>query len=111
MSLSDRLKAYNDSLTSETMEVPEWGDGTSPLVIHYWPMTVAEMRRVYKLAAKEDLTALIEAILLRAKTESGDLLFSLKDKPELLKSPRDLIERIALPLMPKSDEAEEAGND
>ena len=48
------------------------------------PLTVAETRRLFQSAKKDEITMLVDAIIMKAEKENGDKAFSVADKEKLL---------------------------
>jgi hypothetical protein len=100
----DRIKAHFDAKEIKIITVPEWGDGEHPLYIHCSPLTLAQKNRLYKMAKEDDLGLMVEALIMKAKDEHGNALFSRADKPDLMRScdPEILI-KVATNIMESAD--------
>lgn len=88
MSVLDRAKAHFSSLERHRLEIPEWGDPGSPLVVTWSPLTMEERRRIYKpdKAGKtpDGTVVIVRAIILKACDAEGKRLFSEMDEPDLM---------------------------
>jgi len=101
-----RIRAHFDALVSKKIKVPEWDN----LEIHATPVTLAEHNRIYK--GREEASAydiVIEVLIVKARDEKGQPLFTIADRPALLNhaSP-GICARVAGEILnsqaPKSDE-------
>lgn len=63
---------------------PEWGEPGTPLEIHVPPMNMAQRIKLVGMAQKNDLEAVVESIIIRAKSPDGTAMFSPKDKTILM---------------------------
>ena len=84
MSVIDRVKDHFDSKGIKKIEVAEWGEEGKPLEIFSKPFTLAEKRNLFKGAKNDDLSVLVDAIVLKAKDGEGNKIFKLDDKKTLL---------------------------
>jgi len=80
-----RAIEHFDSQKGKTISVPEWGDGPGrPLVIHYDPLTMRERRKVFTKAAANDLGAMVDVLILKAKDATGNPLFGEEHRHQLM---------------------------
>ena len=84
MTVIDRVKAQFEALGIKKIEVAEWGEEGKPLIIYCSPFTLGEKRNLFKGAKNDDLSVLIDAIVLKAKDSEGNKIFKLDDKLTLL---------------------------
>jgi hypothetical protein len=82
----DRAKTHFKNQSVKMIEVPEWGENGVPLIIYSTPFTLAEKDRIYKGTQEQSLKVLVDCIILKAKDEKGDPLFTLEHKRDLLHS-------------------------
>jgi len=100
MSVIDRVKEHFESKGVKTIEVAEWGEEGKPLVIYCKPFTMAEKRNLFKGARTDDLSVLVDAIVLKAKDANGDKLFKIDDKKTLMNSADpEIIARVATEML------------
>ena len=59
----------------EQITIDEWG-----VTYYIKPLTVAETRRLFQSAKKDEITMLVDAIIMKAEKENGDKAFSVADK-------------------------------
>ena len=79
MSDIDKVISHFADKKKRTVTIDEWG-------VTYWisPLTVAETRRLFQSAKKDEITMLVDAIIMKAEKENGDKAFSVADKDKLL---------------------------
>ena len=79
MSDIDKVISHFGDKQKRKIEIKEW-EAT------YWikPITVAETRRLLISAKKDEVTLLVDAIILKAEKENGDKAFSVADRDKLL---------------------------
>jgi hypothetical protein len=98
MSVIERAKKHwSDRLTEvREIEVPEWGDGTDPLVIFVSPTNMAQRNKIFKLAQAGDLESLAETLVLRARDKDGAPIFKPSDRDTFMTAcDPDVIVRVA----------------
>lgn len=106
----DRARAHFAGQGTHSIEVPEWGDDAVPLVIYWTPITCAERQKIaarYKDGHSQE--ALVYAIIIKAKSANGDMLFTLEDKQALMTGVDvSVIDRIAAEILatPTIEDAE-----
>lgn len=78
-SLLDRISAHFDTLDAKVIDVPEWD-----VQIHATPVSIEERDRIYgqKLG---DFATLVETIIIKATDADGKRLFTIADRPKLLR--------------------------
>jgi hypothetical protein len=66
--------------------VPEWGDGDTVLEIHVFPMTMAEVNMMQKIASKKasNIEKAANIIVVKAKDKDGKRLFTITDRDKLM---------------------------
>lgn len=95
MSIAQRIAANRAARERRSVEVTEWGDDDAPLLIYYSDVSAREIEKVrskYKdFLSNPSMAAMVEIIIMKSETESGDKMFTLDDKPVLMGEPVDLI--------------------
>ena len=81
--LADVISEHWKSLLGQSIEVAEWSDGDNKTIIHFDPVTLEERQGIAEFTGGE---MLVEVIILKAKNEEGQKLFSKADKPKLMKA-------------------------
>ena len=81
------------------IEVAEWGD-EKPLEIFASVLTCHDVDRLQKkhkdfLNGNMTIEAMVDLIILKSETRDGEKMFTLEDKPHLMREPVMLVTRIA----------------
>lgn len=107
----DQITAHFSTKEEKIIEVPEWGNEDGSLYIYCSPLTLAQKNRLYKMAKDDDLGLMVEALIMKARDNEGNPLFSRADKPDLMRScdPEVLI-RVANNIMDIGDGDEDMSN-
>jgi len=89
------VKDHFESLEVKIIEVPEWGlEGERAIYVR--PFTMNEKARIFKGANDSDLNVLVDVIIQKAETKSGEKMFDLSHKPKFkIKADTDVISRVA----------------
>jgi len=102
----DRVKSHFDAKETKIIEVTEWGDADKPLYIYATPMTLAQKNRLYKMAKDDDLTLMVEALIMKAKDNEGNPIFTRGDKPDLMRScDPDILIRVENSIIGENDDS------
>jgi len=100
MSVIDRVKDHFEKQGIKKIEVAEWGEEGNPLVIYCSPFSMAEKRNLFKGAKQDDLSVLVDALMLKARDKDGNKVFKLDDKQVLLnKADPEVIARVATEML------------
>jgi hypothetical protein len=99
MSLAKRI-ADRQQKARKCIEVIEWGeDSDSPLMIYSGPMLALEMDRIQRkhpnFFQSATIAGMVDLIILKAEGQDGEKLFTLEDKPTLMREEFSLIARVA----------------
>ena len=109
MSLAKRIAARQEA-ERRNIEVAEWGEDGSPLIVYYGPFLAIEMDKVQRkhpnFLQNISLAGMVEIIVMKAEDRDGNKLFTIEDKPTLMREPMNLITRIAGAMM-MTDSVEE----
>ena len=96
MSVIDRAKNHFAAKDVRVIEVEEWGDNGQPLKVYSKPMTLAEKRKLFNGAKDADIGILVDVLIMKARDEKGDALFTLENKRDLLNAvDPEIIGRVA----------------
>ena len=89
------VRDHFESLEVKIIEVPEWGlEGDKAIYVR--PFTMNEKARIFKGANDSDLNVLVDVIIQKAETKSGEKMFDLSHKPKFkLRADTDVISRVA----------------
>ena len=93
------VKDHFESLEVKIIEVPEWGlEGEKAIYVR--PFTMNEKARIFKGANDSDLNVLVDVIIQKSETKSGEKMFDLSHKPKFkMKADTDVISRVALEIL------------
>jgi hypothetical protein len=99
MSLAKRI-ADRQKRERKLIEVVEWGeDSDSPLTIYCGPMLALEMDKIQRkhpnFFQAATIAGMVDLIILKAEAKDGEKLFTLEDKPTLMREEFGLVARIA----------------
>ena len=82
--------------------VPEWGDD-APLELYSGPLTCYDLDRIQKkhkdFLSAQSIEGMVDLIILKAENADGDRLFTLEDKPHLMREPLSVVTRVAAEMM------------
>lgn len=93
MSTIDRFTEHFKALGRQCLAVEEMGED---FVVWWSPLSVEERGKVLRKAGDKPYEALVETLIMKAENEGGEKLFSLADKPKLMKCVDALVvEKIA----------------
>ncbi len=87
MKAIDRAKNHFNTLAVKTITVKQWADDAgNPLQIFVKPLTVKDREKLAQTERRvgQGLELIVEGILLFALDGSGQPLFTLEDKPDLM---------------------------
>lgn len=99
MSLAKRI-ADRQRASRKVIEVKEWGeDDSSPLIIHCGPLLALEMEKIQRkhpnFFQSATIAGMVDLIIMKAEDKDGEKLFSLEDKPTLMREEFSLIATVA----------------
>jgi hypothetical protein len=88
MSVINRATAHYAAQERLIMSVPEWGDDNGPLEMHVFPMTMAEVNMMQKIASKKasNIEQAANIIVVKGKDKDGNRLFTIADRDKLMQS-------------------------
>ena len=95
-----RAREHFEGQKNRTVAVPEWGAPGEPLIIHFDAMNMRERRKVFEKAAKNDLSASVDALILMARDAHGRKLFTEDHRhPLMTEVDSAVVARIAAQIM------------
>jgi len=113
MSLGQRLAAKRQN-NRKQIEVVEWGEDT-PLVVYTSALTCADVDKLQRkhkdFMGNPTIAAMVDLLIMKAEDKDGEKLFTLEDKPFLMREPVILISTIAGQMFSTIETVEELGND
>ena len=108
MSIAKRIAERTSS--KRHIDVAEWGDEGKPEKVYYGPLLAGELNRIQrkhpKFLSDTSFDAMIDLIILKAENGQGEKLFTLEDKPVLMREEVSVISTVAAALM-SGDSVEE----
>jgi hypothetical protein len=87
MKAIDRATAHFSKQTPKEIDVPQWADESgAPLKIFVNPLTVKDRDALSKIEDRigPGLELLVQGLIIHARDEQGEKLFTLADKPALM---------------------------
>lgn len=113
MSLGARIAAKRQNSRS-MIEVAEWGED-SPLAIYTGALTCADVDKLQRkhkdFMSNPTVAAMVDLLIMKAEDKDGEKLFTLEDKPFLMREPVTLISAIAGQMFSTVESVEQLGND
>ena len=111
MGLGERIAAKRQKNRKKIL-VSEWGDEGQPLEIFASVLTCYDVDRLQK-KHKDFLTnmgieAMVDLLILKSETKDGERMFTLEDKPHLMREPIVLMSRVAAEVFGNVISVEEA---
>ena len=98
MGLGERIAAKRQKRRNKVV-VAEWGDEGKPLEIYASTLTCHDVDRLQKkhkdFLNNMTIEGMVDLIILKAETADGEKMFTLEDKPHLMREPILLVSRIA----------------
>lgn len=101
MSLGEKISAKREK-SRRVVEVPEWGDDVA-LQIYVGPLTCSDVEKLQRkhkdFLQSMSIAAMVDLIILKAEDKAGEKLFTLEDKPHLMRETVALITRVAAEML------------
>ena len=98
MSIAQRIAANRANQQRSVIEVPEWGEGDTPLRLYAGPVTARDIEKVQRkhkdFLASPTMSGMVEMIILKCEDEAGDAAFTLEDKPILMGEPIGIVSSV-----------------
>lgn len=113
MSLAKKLAAKRQQARKQ-IEVAEWGDD-APLVLYSGSLTCGDVDKLQRkhpnFMINPTVAAMVDLIIMKAEDKDGEKLFTLEDKPFLMRESVTLVSQIAGQMFATVESAEDLGND
>ncbi len=94
MSLGEQIAARRVK-EKRTIEVPEWGEDNTPLILYASAITAGDINKLQRKHKNflNDMTidGMIDLIIMKAETKDGERAFSEIDKPFLMREEVNII--------------------
>lgn len=86
MSILTQAINHYESQERLIISIPEWGSKDNPLEIHVFPMTMAEVNLIQRIARKNasNIEHAANIIIVKARDKNGNRLFKLEDRDALM---------------------------
>lgn len=86
MSIIEQAIEHYSNQDRLVISVPEWGSKDNPLEIHVFPMTMAEVNLIQRIARKNasNIEHAANIIIVKARDKNGNRLFKLEDRDALM---------------------------
>ncbi len=86
MSVIEQATNHYSNQERLVISVPEWGTKDNPLLIHVFPMTMAEVNMIQRISKKNasNIEHAANIIVIKARDAEGNRLFKLEDKDALM---------------------------
>lgn len=114
MSLGKRLAAKRQQRRNR-IEVAEWGDDGAPLVLFASFLNCGDVDRLQRkhpnFINSPSIASMVDLLIMKAEDQDGEKLFTLEDKPFLMREPVSLISAIAGQMFSTIESVEDLGND
>lgn len=110
MSIAKRIAERTSA--KRHIDVAEWGDEGKPEKVYYGPLLAGELNRIQRkhpnFLSSASLEAMVDLIILKAENGQGEKLFTLEDKPVLMREEVNVVSTVAAAFMSgESVEAQE----
>lgn len=108
MSIAKRIAERTSQKRS--IEVPAWGEPGSPEKVFFGPLLAGELNRIQRkhptFLSSASFEAMVELIILKAENGQGEKLFTLEDKPILMREQVEIISSVAAEMMSSQSQEE-----
>jgi hypothetical protein len=113
MSLGSQIAARRHNARN-MIEVAEWGDD-APLCVFTGSLTCADVDKLQRkhkdFLSNPSVASMVDLIIMKAEDKDGEKLFTLEDKPFLMREPVTVISNIAGQMFATVETVENLGND
>lgn len=79
MNISEFIKAENEKRLTQYTIVPEWNDAK----VFYQKLSVEEYSKISKAIDKDNMTGMVDVIIMKAEYEDGSRMFTMADRANL----------------------------
>lgn len=101
MSIAERIKARTSK--KRHIEVAEWGEPDSPEKVYFGPLLAGELNRIQRkhpnFLQNASFEGMVDLIILKAENGQGEKMFTLEDKPVLMREEVSVISNVAAEFM------------
>lgn len=97
-SLASRIAAKRSASDRKSVEVEEWGDDGEPVILFFSDVTALDVQKIERkhpnFMAKTTLASMVDTVILKCEDASGEAVFTLEDKPTLMREPIGVIAKV-----------------
>ena len=101
MSIAERIKARTSK--KRHIDVEEWGEDGTPERVYYGPLLAGELNRIQRkhptFLQSASFEGMVDLIILKAENGQGEKMFTLEDKPVLMREEVSVISNVAAEFM------------
>ena len=95
--IADRIRERTSRM--KTIEVAEWGDDGVPEKVYFGPLLTRELHNIQrkhpKFTTSAEFEGMVDLIIMKALNADGEKLFTLGDKPDLMREEVRVISEVA----------------
>ena len=110
MSLGEQIAARRIK-QKRTIEVPEWGEDNTPLILYASAVTAGDINKLQRRHKNflNDMTVdgMVDLIIMKAETKDGEKAFTLEDKPFLMSEKVSIIAELSAKMFGETVPVEE----
>ena len=110
MSLGEQIAARRIK-QKRTIEVPEWGEDNTPLILYASAVTAEDINKLQRKHKNflNDMTGdgMVDLIIMKAETKDGEKAFTLEDKPFLMSEKVSIIAELSAKMFGETVSVEE----
>jgi hypothetical protein len=114
MSLGKRLAA-NRQAKRKSFDVSEWGEDEVPLTVYSGMLTCGDIDKLQRkhpnFMSNPTVAAMVDLIIMKAEDKDGEKLFTLEDKPILMRESVTVVSKVAGHMFSTVESQEDLGND
>lgn len=114
MSLGKRLAANRQS-KRKSFDVSEWGEDDTPLTVYSGMLTCGDIDKLQRkhpnFMSNPTVAAMVDLIIMKAEDKDGEKLFTLEDKPILMRESVTVVSKVAGHMFSTVESQEDLGND
>lgn len=98
MGLGERIAAKRVK-ERKVIEVKEWGEDDAPLLMYISSLTCSDLDKLQRkhkdFITNPTISGMVDMIILKAEDKEGEKLFTLEDKPFLMREELNTVSKIA----------------
>ena len=114
MGLAKELRARRKQ-SRRKISVAEWADDSGPFSLYCRPLTCYDLNELQKrhpqVMQNPSIAAMVDLIVMKAESKDGEKLFTLEDKPILMRESVTVVSKVAGHMFSTVESQEDLGND